>query len=290
MPRRNSTNPAGRSVVMGHHSLAWQQQPSRLPGEQFCGQSQTQDPQGQVQTSRTKYQPTPSPEYVTIEPRQHRTQCLHGQVQTIRTKYQPTPSPEYVTIELRQHQTQFPHGQVQTIRTKYHPTPSPQYVTIEPRQHQTLYQHGQHQSNRTQTNSPIFVTVEPRHHQHPHYADCRSVQYQPDPHPHGQVQTFRTQYPPPHSANFFKIQPTTHHAHRPTQALQNQPSQHPQPNPHLCYPNPGEPDTFIQDKISGRKIPMWYNPPGIVSKDMAPDAQAEYDRIRRKIIQGSSLR
>lgn len=49
-------------------------------------------------------------------------------------------------------------------------------------------------------------------------------------------------------------------------------------------PDPGPPDGYIKE--NGREIPIWYNPPGIVDKDMTPVAQAEYDRIRNQIIHG----
>lgn len=59
-------------------------------------------------------------------------------------------------------------------------------------------------------------------------------------------------------------------------------TQRPQPDLPPSYPNPGPPDGLITEK--GHKFPIWYNPPGIVDKDMSSHAQAEYDRIRRQII------
>lgn len=101
----------------------------------------------------------------------------------------------------------------------------------------------------------------------------------------GQVQP--TQYQPKPCQTTVNIQPTrrqptTPHARPPTQAVVIQPSQHPQPDRPPHYPNPGPPDAFITEK--GRKIPIWYNPPGIVDKVMSPHVQAEYDRFRRQII------
>lgn len=102
---------------------------------------------------------------------------------------------------------------------------------------------------------------------------------------------------------------TAHHPHRDTiHAVQYQPSQSVRPADR-SYPNasqasgfiqengrrppviknqkqphPGPPDGYIKE--NGREIPIWYNPPGIVDKDMTPAAQAEYDRIRNQIIHG----
>lgn len=49
-------------------------------------------------------------------------------------------------------------------------------------------------------------------------------------------------------------------------------------------PNPGPPDGHIIE--NGIDIPFWYNPPGIVDKEMSAAAQAEYDRVRRRIVNG----
>lgn len=49
-------------------------------------------------------------------------------------------------------------------------------------------------------------------------------------------------------------------------------------------PDPGPPDGYIKE--NGREIPIWYNPPGIVDKVMTPAAQAEYDRVRSRIVHG----
>lgn len=103
--------------------------------------------------------------------------------------------------------------------------------------------------------------------------------------PHGQIQPSQHQPKPCRvtvNIQFRRPQPTTHHEHPSTQAVVTQPSQRHQPNLPRSYPNPGPPDGFITE--NGRKIPIWYNPPGIVDKDMSPCAQAEYDRIRRQII------
>lgn len=95
---------------------------------------------------------------------------------------------------------------------------------------------------------------------------------------------------------------TTHHAYRRTQAVQHQPSQSDAQylNPGLLdgfitkderqlpgiknykYPNPGPPDRYLKE--NGRMIPSWFNPPGIVGKEMNAAAQAEYDRDRRRIV------
>lgn len=105
---------------------------------------------------------------------------------------------------------------------------------------------------------------------------------------------------------------TTHHSHRDTQAAKYQPLQSVRPKPSfskastsdgfitekerrkLIYkppstknqnqPDPGLPNGYIKE--NGREIPIWYNPHGIVDKNMAPAAQAEYDRVRREIING----
>lgn len=73
-----------------------------------------------------------------------------------------------------------------------------------------------------------------------------------------------------------------HHCRPPTQAVVTRPSKHAQLNLPPSYPNPGPPDGFMREK--GRKIPIWYNPPGIVDKDMSPYTKVEYDKIRRQII------
>lgn len=92
--------------------------------------------------------------------------------------------------------------------------------------------------------------------------------------PHGQVKP--TQHQPKPCQTTVNIQLTRRQPTTP------QPSQHPQPDHPQPYPNPGPPDAFITEK--GRKIPIWYNPPGIVDKVMSPHVQAEYDKIRRQII------
>lgn len=106
--------------------------------------------------------------------------------------------------------------------------------------------------------------------------------------PHSQVQP--TQYQTKPCQITVNIQPrqhrpTTHHVHPHTQAVVTQASQHHRPNLHPSYPDPGPPDGFITE--NGRKIPIWYNPPGIVDKDMSPHAQAEYDRVRQQIVNGN---
>lgn len=97
--------------------------------------------------------------------------------------------------------------------------------------------------------------------------------------PHGQVQP--TQHQPKLCETTVNIQPTRRQPTK-AKAVVTQPSQHPHPDLPPPYPNPGPPDEFITEK--GYKIPIWYNPPGIVDKVMSPCVQAEYDKIRRQII------
>lgn len=145
------------------------------------------------------------------------------------------------------YQTQYPHGQVETIRTQDQSDfLCPNIVTIQPRQHQTQYPHSQVQPTRAQNQPRLSPIIITR-----------------EPSQHHQP---------------------THHTNPHTQAVQYQPSQQHQPNPYKSHPNPGPPDGFITE--NGRQLPVWYNPPGIVDKDMSPNAQAEYDRVRRQIING----
>lgn len=79
-----------------------------------------------------------------------------------------------------------------------------------------------------------------------------------------------------------------HHAHAVQPVQSSLPRLRPLPPPHSpsqpAYPKPGPPDRYMNE--NGREIPIWYNPPGIVDKEMTSVAQAEYDRVRRQIING----
>lgn len=139
---------------------------------------------------------------------------------------------------------------------------------------------GQSYAQQQQQQPPSRVPGEQSRAGKNHHSAGHQTQY-----PHGQVQP--TQHQPKSCQTTINIQlprrqPTTPHARPPTQAVATQPSQHPQPDLLPPYPNPGPPDAFITEK--GRKIPIWYNPPGIVDKVMSPRVQAEYDKIRRQII------
>ena len=160
--------------------------------------------------------------------------------------------------------------------------------------------------------------------QHP-YEQGKLTQYQPiqqsrvgqsryaaghqKKYPYGQGQL--TQYPPtPFPTTELEQLSGQHHAHNRTQAVQHQSSQsdakyqthgppdgfitkngrqvptwhnHPEVK-NYTNPNPGPPDGHIIE--NGIRIPFWYNPPGIVDKEMDAAAQAEYDRVRRRIVNG----
>lgn len=138
--------------------------------------------------------------------------------------------------------------------------------------------------------------------QHAAHQQGQTTRYQPTPFPNNGMVQITRQY-----------HPTNHHPHRDTHAVQYLPSQSVKPdrsysnagqangfvtengrqvpvwyNPPVIknqkQPDPGPPDGYIKE--NGREIPIWYNPPGIVDKVMTPAAQAEYDRVRSRIVHG----
>lgn len=172
--------------------------------------------------------------------------------------------------------------------------------------------------------TPTGSSIPPaRSHSHAHqpqlsrYPREESRVRQPQYGTHLQAQDKTTRYQPTPSFpnNEMKVQttrqyhPTAHHPRHDTHAVKNPPSQSVRPADR-SYPNagqhangiitkngslppvkknqkqpePGPPDGYIKE--NEREIPIWYNPPGIVDKDMTPAAQAEYDRIRNQIIHG----
>lgn len=120
-------------------------------------------------------------------------------------------------------------------------------------------------------------------------------------HPHGQRQITRYELTPSGLVKITRKQgPTTHQTHGQAGQVQHQPSPSVRPQPsyqnaglsdgfvtekgHHKQPNPGPPDGYIKE--NGREIPIWYNPPGIVDKDMTSTAQVEYNRVRKQITNG----